>query len=301
LKLVLPGVTFTDPSLPKLYPDPIQSEGSLLLLDFAHSAGWTGDYNPPSTLTYIPNLAYEQAYKIIGSGSEQDLAGRYNQSSISGTESALHKVEFSGKKGLHVIVSQNPGLGSAQNFKVYAPSLIRDYIKNHIQDATPSGETVHDFFVSIWYKTTRPFGSGTAANFCFGQNSGNYGIISTSSDFQGRWNGAGTTNGVNKRVTPNQNVAGANVLKNTALNSFAGEKSSSDVMEMWWGRAGAWNGFMATNAPSFILYRMYVEDLTVSGRTYAEVDALDYALWQEAFASGGRFFGDTYTDPSTIP
>jgi len=31
------------------------------------------------------------------------------------------------------------------------------------------------------------------------------------------------------------------------------------------------------------------------------VDALDYALYQAAFAAGGRYFGDTYTDPVTLP
>lgn len=50
-----------------------------------------------------------------------------------------------------------------------------------------------------------------------------------------------------------------------------------------------------TYAPSYILYRMYLEDLTVSGRTYAQVDAIDYAMWQTAFSAGGKFYGDTFT------
>jgi len=40
---------------------------------------------------------------------------------------------------------------------------------------------------------------------------------------------------------------------------------------------------------------MYLEDLTVSGRTYADVDALDNALYTEAFGAGGAYSGDTYT------
>jgi hypothetical protein len=47
-----------------------------------------------------------------------------------------------------------------------------------------------------------------------------------------------------------------------------------------------------------VLYRAYIEDLTVSGRTYAQVQALDYALWQAAFAPGGRYAGDTFTPPA---
>ena len=48
-------------------------------------------------------------------------------------------------------------------------------------------------------------------------------------------------------------------------------------------------------------FLLAIEDLTVSGRTYAEVDALDYALYQAAFAADGRYHGDTNTDPSTLP
>jgi hypothetical protein len=62
------------------------------------------------------------------------------------------------------------------------------------------------------------------------------------------------------------------------------------------------SGSALTNqCPSDIFYRGYCEDLTVSGRTYADVDALDKALWDAAFAAGGRFAGDTFTAPSTFP
>lgn len=48
--------------------------------------------------------------------------------------------------------------------------------------------------------------------------------------------------------------------------------------------------------------RAYVEDLTVSGRTYAEVDAIDHALYtKEVLTPGSRYYGDTFTDPATIP
>lgn len=71
--------------------------------------------------------------------------------------------------------------------------------------------------------------------------------------------------------------------------------------------AGASNPFNAIGGirerlSSSIFYRAYIEDLTVSGRTYAEVDAIDYALYtKEVLTPGGRYYGDTYTDPATIP
>lgn len=53
---------------------------------------------------------------------------------------------------------------------------------------------------------------------------------------------------------------------------------------------------------SQVVYRFYIEDLTASGRTYAQVRDLDYALYQrEVLTAGGRYYGDTHTDPTTIP
>ena len=50
---------------------------------------------------------------------------------------------------------------------------------------------------------------------------------------------------------------------------------------------------------STILYRFYIEDLTVSGRTAEEVKIIDKKLFNEAFAEGGKFYNDTWTDPKT--
>ena len=58
---------------------------------------------------------------------------------------------------------------------------------------------------------------------------------------------------------------------------------------------------MRRGKPSRAVYRMYIEDLTVSGRTYAQVDAIDYAQFtKDVLTVGGRYYGDTYTDPTTL-
>ncbi len=49
-----------------------------------------------------------------------------------------------------------------------------------------------------------------------------------------------------------------------------------------------------------ILYGLYMEDLTFSGRTYATVQAQLLAQAQTDFGAGGRYAGDTYTDPATF-
>lgn len=86
---------------------------------------------------------------------------------------------------------------------------------------------------------------------------------------------------------------------NTDINGVTGAPST---FQLGAGMLSSYTGATYRNKQnSVILYRAYIEDLTVSGRTYAEVDALDYALYQAAFAAGGRYFGDTYTDPVTLP
>ncbi|MDQ0731137.1 hypothetical protein QFZ57_001931 [Arthrobacter sp. B1I2] len=38
----------------------------------------------------------------------------------------------------------------------------------------------------------------------------------------------------------------------------------------------------------------------MSGRSYAQLEALDAALYAEAFGVGGRYYGDSFTDPAKI-
>lgn len=51
---------------------------------------------------------------------------------------------------------------------------------------------------------------------------------------------------------------------------------------------------------SWIFYRAYIEDLTVSGRTHAQVYAIDSALFNAAFSVGGRYYNDSFTDPASV-
>ncbi len=74
------------------------------------------------------------------------------------------------------------------------------------------------------------------------------------------------------------------------------------------GNYGLTNSYLSAGADaaynghsSRVYYRFYLEDLTISGRTYAQVEALDKAVFDAAFAAGGRYNGDTWTSPTTLP
>lgn len=50
--------------------------------------------------------------------------------------------------------------------------------------------------------------------------------------------------------------------------------------------------------PSWALYSLYLEDLTISGQTYAEAHAKSQAVYDTRFGSGGVYANDTWTIPA---
>ena len=49
----------------------------------------------------------------------------------------------------------------------------------------------------------------------------------------------------------------------------------------------------------FIFYNMYVEDCTVSGRSFSDIQAWRDQQYIDDFAPGGRYAGETWTNPAT--
>lgn len=50
--------------------------------------------------------------------------------------------------------------------------------------------------------------------------------------------------------------------------------------------------------PSWILYSLYLEDLTVSGQTYEQAHAKSQEVFNSRFSSGGIYANDTWTNPT---
>ena len=57
--------------------------------------------------------------------------------------------------------------------------------------------------------------------------------------------------------------------------------------------AGRYSG-----CPSWALYSLYLEDLTISGQTYAEAHAKSQAIYDIRFGAGGVYANDTWTIPA---
>lgn len=271
------GFTSTDTSAPKIIErDAIESDGSLVLVDFSHQLG--GVSGVPASTGSIPNVLWEKASAILGAGTQSSLSCGF----LSAATPAEAIFERTLKLGLHGIYSQIANNVSNHGAVVYLSNQIRDYI---IANKT------HRFYVSHWSQRTRAALStghrfseiGSAGNFLFYMNSAqNTSRVAGSSKNDGGFNViASRFNSIEASA-----LAGNNVSVLAYLHVFGNYGSSTNLTNV---------------CPSDVFYRGYIEDLTVSGRTYAEVEAIDYALYQAAFAPGGKFYGDTYTDPATLP
>jgi hypothetical protein len=291
---VLP-VTFNDPTLPILADDAILTTGSLALIDFAHSAApVTG---VPASGSPIPNIAWKQAAAAHGSGTQAEWAQTYtnNMNLAAGADGF---VERSGKGGLHVAMSQATGTAGkgvvvGENTAA-ASNKLTDFLFAHLDD---------DYYFSLWQRITRVPVADTIEELVYsiGGNSsptGNYLL-----------RGSRTVNGGAGLVANSQPAlpqpAGPS-YRSMAQTAYTGTKPASAnvmiaaLMSVGWPVVG-YTSFGANKGRSAVLYRCYLEDLTISGRTFAQVDALDKALYDQAFGAGGRYAGDTYTDPGTYP
>ncbi|MBF7010596.1 hypothetical protein QUC32_13005 [Novosphingobium resinovorum] len=196
--------------------------------------------------------------------------------------------------GLHTIVSQTNDTVNA-NFKgIQAKTALANYI---------TANRGHSFYVSQWRRITR---GATAPST---QSAIRGGIGNGGTNYITQLLQAHTTGSMQSAVNPIAsftdmpvpNVGSTGLVFNADGAAGPGNGNTALVIALnYWGLAGSY-GSAATygnKSASYVAYRSYIEDLTVSGRTFEQVRALDYALYQAAFAAGGRYAGDTFTAPA---
>lgn len=293
--LRLAGVNITDSTAPIIKRrDKIESVGSLFLFDGNHEFGqFTGLPAPGAS---IPNVLADRASEAL-SVTEAAVNSVVGGSSI---ETSTFKKERTAKGGIHGITTHGSAQTIAERYEIYAA----DAIRNHVI-ANPT----HSYYMSIWQRVTRKSLATTAVQppYWFTNGAGatsNYHFFFDGSETAPAPSNADRCLGA-KVVPPlKDNALTGPADRFTSLGVKAMTGSGADITQkitLAVGIAGPWSGFNLNKGASRIIYRAYMEDLTLSGRTYAEVEALDYAMWLEAFAEGGKFHGDTFTDPSTLP
>ena len=296
--LRLHGVTLTDATAPKIVTrDKIESSGSLMLFDGNHEFGSFAGL--PIVDALVPN-ALSNLSKALTGGVGADLDFKVKTAR---PNSAQFKSERTPKGGIHGIVTQGGGQTAAESYSLDGPKAVSDYILAH---------PTHQYYFSLWSLITRAGLASSAAQSPFHFTNGLGATTNHLFHMQGGvpspgFASAPSFRGV-KAVPTYTDHTGASIVVpmkrfgSIGVQGFVGNAPiAADRIQLGVGAFGGWNSLNFNVCPSRIIYRAYGEDLTVSGRAYAEVEALDCALFLEAFAPGGKFYGDTYTAPSTLP
>jgi len=288
-----PLVDRADPMAPAL--------GALLLVEPASPyKAW----NPgvPQSGSAVPNLAGATASRLLNV-SPAAVQPLLDYQGVSAAGSSRGLLERTGRGGMHVIMPQKTAPTEGDGFRIRHPLAILNYLASN---------PTHDIYFSLWGFLSRlgeaasvwsavSFNASPSATellYAIG-NDGN--LFPTAAppkmgerrDPPKTWRPSGNPN-----LTPQRFIA------NGAMANYTGTIGTTRASKLFAvGAHGAANApfpgsSAAAQQASGIFYRYYMEDLTVSGRTYAQVDKLDSDLFvKEVLTAGGRYLNDTYTQP----
>lgn len=248
------------------FEDPVLTNGSLLLLEPARDSR-------DNVGVYLNNYASKQA---------RDLGVAADKVEITGSLGGKGILEKTAKGGLHGIVTR----GAVSNEKkIIESESIIDYMKanaNHSYAAIATIKMTRDLTVISGQKNTHIFFGSESLGFAMYQaaNSGNIGYVPFTS-------GSDRLDTYNK-VDSGYRSHGLSVSR--VLSSFSG-----DNMLVGWGAVDGRN----EGLNSFVLYRLYIEDLTVSGRTLSDVVTIYERLVNDRFSSDDLYANDSFTDPNS--
>ena len=280
-----------NPNAPKLIKyDPIESRtGSLYLWD----AGLQKYSSLPPINDTLPNLldpyaaATGNAFTIVKVGSA--------------TTDTYCKRELTAQGALHFMVSQTfeSAISSEAYFGVVSNSALRQVLYNKIMTAS------QNLYFSMWTRVTRVGKNttnryGPMVSYANG-NTSDYALYLQSKQINPSVGATSTS--TSKLGVPAYNTAAlAPNFYQANIKDYAGTGvTPTTPLKIGSGVMTPWNATQAQNeSPSFAVYRIYIEDLSVSGRTFDQVKAIDDAEFAKAFGVGGRFYGDTWSDPATV-
>lgn len=312
LKIKAAGTSFpTSRPIIKKY-DPLETAGSLVLFDVANPAQDFTLAAENSGETEVVNLMAERASAVTGSASSlcnitQDR--KSEQTPGSDIASSLD-IEITPKGGIHVMYPQSLSLTSLEDYFVLL-STNSSAIQNYIDSVSGAASGNNNIYISTWQRCTR----GAVNSGAYTRPWISYGDTNDYL-FQWRHTGYPAPAGItdyylspanwNFKTEPNVDTP---LYADFAVDSpWTVGDGDGENQPVYWAitghgpfvnSEGGWITASRNVAESRVIYRIYVEDLTVSGRTYAEVSALDRALFTEAFSVGGVFYGDTWSDPVT--
>lgn len=250
----------------------------------------------------VPNIARDHARVVLGNDSaEVDFKlvigdGRTSQSS---------RFARTSKGAIEGVMSRVNNTAQYQGANIQpVSSVLTDYIASH-----PN----HAFYISMLIRLTRPAVAGS--QFPMISQIANlsdpfdtlYRALPTYTPGQGVYSG-GSVERLGYDADPAITGTPGVGLLTMELRNWSPANPQIAITPAVWGELQTFLDLDAGNSAqvrgksaSFILYRWMLEDLTVSGRTYSEVSSLDRKIARREFAPGGLYYGDTFTDPASLP
>jgi len=307
LDLNLPGTILNAGGLPIAADDDMQIDGALIVWEPNHPIDafkMAGLPNRPAysvgssvfATTTLENVAAAQAAALLGvaESAVKPYWATNDNAMLSAAPPTNIVYERSSKGALHVAAAQ-----TGQSTFVTAGLRLPDAVKAYLY-ANPS----HLYYVSLWYEVTRPAldqgglespyltlqkSSGTTHGFFNVGKDGPQGVTSLAG--QAVPVGARNTLGlVHERL--------ANTFDGTALTN-----ATTDFVDYLFGFglcAGQYGDIARNKTLSAKLFRVALLDLTVVGKTYDQMGAIDDAMRARAFGIGGRYSGDTHTAVTSL-
>lgn len=266
----------------KLITDPRINNGSIVLLEPARDS----TVGIPST---IANYAVDE-FKAITGIEVPSVAVKNTLASVGGV------AERTAKGGLHGIYPQNL---TSENPRGVLSGLIPDAVKDYIMS-----NTSHAFYMSLMGVITRNAITGAGnAPVLAGLYSGSDGTAAaqvTPCVYQsigtGTVAGGRTGSDMLGRTTASPNTPFCVDVAQSKLVLTSSSSMDSVKGELF--TIGNISTSVYAGCPSWVLYSLYIEDLTVSGQTYAQASAKSQEVYNSRFGQGGMYAGDTWAPPT---
>lgn len=257
--------------------------GSLVLLEPARDS----ESGIPSKMV---NYASDQFLNLTGfDTAEIELRNTIN--SLAGAS-----VERTAKGGIHCIFpSSVSSMVTRACFSAVTPQSLIDYVNNHLD---------HDYYFSLMGVITRDTSTTAQTSVTL---AGFHSAADGSADNQLTTTIYQTSGTLNVSGGPNTPIMlGRNTITNpnSPFITDIGRKTMELVPKLSTNNMkeeifcmGALSPSVFKGLPSWVLYSIYMEDLTVSGQTYEQAHDKSQAVFDSRFGQGGIYSNDVWTTP----
>lgn len=278
-------ISFEGNIFPKLDYEPSELfvSGSLAFVD-------AKSISNPSLLddVFIPNMAASLAKSIpaLSAGTETTLG-----CTLTGNDASKIGLELTTKNGLHGIALSTSATANGTR-RIVPNSLLATYLNQNVN---------HRFFVGLSHRVTKPVSAGSGHASYSGATKNDTMCLWAFDSRADVLPPSGDTHQKNSDKSGNDtsvNLVYRAVEVQGIYSTFGDFTPDFNQISFWKvGDNTVWEVGSSGRNPSHIFYDFYLEDLTVSGRSFAEVNAIFKARHIQNHSAGGKYFGDTWTTP----